>query len=188
MNEKAAFEESKKLDPRHRRAINYYLKGHTKKQAAEKAGFSKWSAQDIFNRADVIAEIERRTRLLEKKTQMDLEWILDKLRTIVEAEPGELIEVDEQGRPSLDWRNMSPTLKKAISKLSVTEQHSGKKYGRSKVQVSFDTYDRLAALREIATLLGLRTEQTKIQVEQDIISRLTKTRDRLAQEDNDDDS
>jgi hypothetical protein len=167
---------------KHRRVVNYYLLGLGKKAACKKAGFSPLSYQDIFGRADVKEEIERRIRVSEKKTDMDREWLLSKLRIIIEAEPGELIEVDEDGRASLNFNNLSPTLRKAISKVSAESSREGGKYKRTKSHVVIDTPNRLHAIKEAAILLGLREEKTKIDLEQSLMDELTKRRDHLAKE------
>lgn len=165
------------LNEKHRQVINNYLvNGMNKSEACRKAGLSAASARDIFNRRDVREEIERRIERTEKKTDMDREWLLDKLRTIIEAEPGELIEVDEKGRPSLNWNNLSPSLRSAISKVTVETNRPGGKYKRTKTNVKIDLPDKIAAIKEAATLLGLREEKHKIDFEDDLIDRLQRAR------------
>jgi phage terminase small subunit len=165
------------LADKYRVAINHYLiNGGNKRQACIKAGFSQWSVKDVFDRPDVQEEIERRLKVTEQKTNMDREWLLDKLRTIIEAEPGELIEVDEKGRPSLNYKNLSPSLRKAISKVTMKTSRAGGKYKNQKSEVTFETPERIAAIKEAAVLLGLREEKHKIDLEDDLISRITAAR------------
>ena len=170
------------LTIRHRRAINYYMKGALKKEACKRAGFSEHSVRDVFGHPEVREEIERRIRVTEKATDMDREWLLNKLRMIIEASPGELIEVDKDGRPSLNFKHLSPSLKKIIRKISVDTTREGGKYKRTKTNVSIAVPDMIGAIKEAAILLGLRQEKTKIDMEQSLIDELVSRRNELANE------
>lgn len=170
------------LSIRHRRAINYYMKGALKKDACTRAGFSTHSVRDVFSHPDVKAEIERRMRVTEKATDMDRKWLLDKLRNIIEASPGDLLEVDSEGRPSLNFKHLTPALKKVIRKVSVDTNKEGGKYKRTKTHVTISTPDMIGAIKEAAILLGLRQEKTKIDMEQSLIDALVQRRQELAEE------
>jgi len=167
---------------RHRRAINYYMKGALKKDACTRAGFSTHSVRDVFSHPEVRAEIERRMRVTEKATDMDREWLLNKLRMIIEASPGELIEVDKDGRPSLNFKHLSPSLRKIIRKITVDTTREGGKYKRTKTNVSIAVPDMIGAIKEAAILLGVRQEKTKIDMEQSLIDTLIKRREELSEE------
>ena len=176
------------LSIRHRRAINYYMKGALKKDACLRAGFSAHSVRDIFGYSDpstiiqkeVRAEIERRMRVTEKATDMDRKWLLKKLKLIIEASPGELIEVDKEGRPSLNFKHLSPSLKKVIRKITIDTTKEGGKYKRTKTNVSIAVPDMIGAIKEAAILLGLRQEKTKIDLEESLIEALLQRRNELA--------
>ena len=168
------------LSIRHRRAINYYMKGALKKDACERAGFSRHSVRDVFGHPDVKREIERRMRVTEKATDMDRKWLLDKLRLIIEHSPGELIEVDDKGRPSMDFKHLSSGLKKIISKVTIDVTREGGKYKRSKVNISIAKPDMIQAIKEAAILLCLRQEKTKIDMEESLIEALLQRRNELA--------
>lgn len=170
------------LTIRHRRAINYYMKGAIKKDACRRAGFSEHSVRDVFGHPEVKEEIERRMRVTEKATDMDREWLLGKLKMIIEASPGELIEVDKEGRPSLNFKYLSPSLKKVIRKITIDTTKEGGKYKRVKTNVSISTPDMIGAIKEATILLGLRQEKTKIDMEQSLIDALVKRREELAEE------
>ena len=168
------------LSHAHRRAINYYLMGMHKTDAARKAGFSDLYAKELFDRQDIRQEIERRVKLSEQKTDMDREWLLAKLRTIIESSPGELIEVDKKGRPSLNWNLLSPELRSVISKVSVDTDRPGGKYKHQKTHVSIQTPEVIAAIREAGKLLGLYEQKTKIDMDENLIDILTRRRNQLA--------
>ena len=169
------------LTIRHRRAINYYMKGALKKDACIRAGFSEHSVRDGVSSPAVREEIERRIRVTERATDMDREWLLNKLKMIIEASPGELIEVDKDGRPSLNFKHLSPSLKKIIRKVTVDTTREGGKYKRTKTNVSIAVPDMIGAIKEAAILLGLRQEKTKIDMEQSLIDELVSRRNELAE-------
>lgn len=175
-----------KVADSHRKVINnYMINGFNKKRACEAAGLSPNSAADIFNRPEVKAEIERRLKLSETKTDMDREWLLGKLREIVDASPGELITVDKKGRPSLDWNKLSPELRRSIRKVVVDQSREGGKYKRTNTHVSIDPYDKLQAMKLIAQLLGLLEKKTTLQVDESVIDILQSRRTKRLEEEED---
>ena len=173
------------LSDMHRKAINFYIRGHSKKDSCVAAGFSKNSVPDIFNKPEVREEIERRMKLSEKTTDMDRAWLLNKLKIIIEAEPGQMLEVDADGRPSLNFKNLTSGLKKAISKVTLDATREGGKYKRTKMTFKIDVPDRINAIKEAAILLGIRETKTQINVEQELIDKLTKRRQELTGENGD---
>ena len=171
------------IDPRYSRVIDYWLiNGMNKQDACVRAGFSKNTVQDIFARKDVKEEIQRRLKVSEKKTEMDREWLLGKLQMIIEASPGDLLEVDEAGRPSMNWNLLTPALKKIITKVTIDTSRDGGKYKRTKSHVSIARPDMIAAIKEAAILLGLRETKTKLDFEDSLIETLAKRRGDLANE------
>jgi len=164
------------LDMKHRQVINYYFQGLSKKAATMKAGFSALSAQDIFKRPDVREELDRRMTIQEHKTDMDREWLVDKLRDIIEASPADLLEVDDKGRPSMNWERLTPGLRKAISTITVDTSKDGGKYKKVKTNVKITTSDKLGAIKEAAVLLGLREEKKVIDIEDNLVKILMQKR------------
>lgn len=166
----------KPMSAKHRQAVNYYLQGMSKSKAAEKSGFKKSTTPDVFARKDVRDEIDRRMKLTEAKVDMDRAWLLEKLRDVIEATPGELIEVDAKGRPSLNWDKLSPSLRKAISTVTVNTSKAGGKYKQTKTDVKITTTDKLGAIKEAGILLGLREEKKVIDIEDGLVAILTRKR------------
>ena len=162
----------KPMSAKHRQAVNYYLQGMSKSKAAEKSGFKKSTTPDVFARKDVRDEIDRRMKLTEAKVDMDRAWLLEKLRDVIEATPGELIEVDAKGRPSLNWDKLSPSLRKA----TVNTSKAGGKYKQTKTDVKITTTDKLGAIKEAGILLGLREEKKVIDIEDGLVAILTRKR------------
>jgi phage terminase small subunit len=170
-------------NPSHLKAVNMYMLGHPKTTACKMAGLSPLYAKELFARPDVKGEIERRLKVTEQKNIMDREWLLDKLKMIIEATPGDLIEVDAKGRPSMDFSKLPTNLRKSITKITVDTSRDGGKYKKQKSHVSIQIPDKIAAIKEAAVLLGLREEKHKVDMETSLIDELTKRRHQLAGED-----
>lgn len=171
------------LPDHYRKVINHYLLGNTKKDSCLKAGLSQASVQQVFSNPEVKEEIKRRIKLTESRTNIDREWLIAQLTSIITANEGELLEIDESGRPSLNFNNLSDSLRRLLNSFSISETSGGGKYKRSKRDfkykgVSVET--KLAAIKELAVLLGLREEKTKIDAEQSLIDALMQRRNELA--------
>jgi len=169
------------LPLKYRKAISYYIKGYTKKRACELAGFTgKASHLDVFSRPEVREEVNNRMKAVEAKTNIDREWIINKLVEMIEATPGELIEIDGKGRPSLNFENMSAGLRNALTKITIDESKPAGKWKRTKTKVDIRVPDKIAALKELAVLLGLREEKHKLQLEDEAIEILQRRRNKIA--------
>lgn len=157
-------------------AANEYLKGKTKKHALLKAGYSKSVAstdQDsVFGREDVQEYIESKRVDMEKKTEVNLEWLIERLREIVESSPGDLL--GEKGVPA-DLDKLDPELKSVLGEVSVTQASRGGKYKRKQTVTKARTItnaDRIRAMEMMAKLLGLMQDRMKVDVEENVISLL----------------
>lgn len=160
------------LSDKHKAAIAAYMRHNNKKQACLDAGYSEWSVPDIFNHPDVVAEIKRRQEQTAANAGITREYLLGKLKTIIDAEPGEMLEVDNKGKVSINYKNLSPSLRKAIRKFEVVETKGAKKYSKTKTQVKFDVPDIIAAIKEAGVLTGIREEKTQINTDMDLVKRL----------------
>ena len=170
-------------DPRYRIAINAFLLGRDKQAAAEEAGFSRQSAKDIFAREDVQAEIDRRLRMAEDKTDKNLEWICQQLEKIITAE--EPIEFDRHGRANLNFNLLSNGVKDLLGKIVITESRTKAKYGGKHSEVKYanvSAQDKINALKELSILRGYREEKQKIDVNDRLVDLVNKRRQELANE------
>lgn len=71
-------------------AIREYMKGRSQAQSLLTAGYARSTAYDhpeqVFSHPEVVAEIQKRRDEVERKATINVEWIIEKLETIVEAE------------------------------------------------------------------------------------------------------
>lgn len=121
----------------------------------------------FFQRQDVKAEIQQRRKLMEKRNNVDLDWIVERLKAIADVDITALLEQDEEGKwkpAALD--KLAPALKKAME-VSIVN-------GRVKVTQN----DRLKALDQLAKLLGLYEEKVKVEGELSLTDRLLQGRKR----------
>jgi len=165
--------------------VSYYLRHGDKKQAALKVGYSENSVKDAFKHPLVRAEIERRRLRLREVTQMDKEYLLQKLKEIIDPYLGDMIEVDPDGDPRIEWSRLTPEMRKLIGKFTIETRTSGQKYGRTKTTVKVDPHDKIAAIKEAAAILGLKVQQHEVNVSDSLIDTLTKRRQHLAEKKDD---
>lgn len=173
------------LSEKHDLAISYFFRGYTKKQAAVKAGYASTYTTELFNLPIVKKEIERRLERLREKTEMDKEYLLRKLHEIIEPNVGDLIEVQEDGSGKLDFRKMTPALRKVIGKFTIDTSREGGKYKRTKTRVSVSALDKIAAIKEAAAILGIKTEKVEVTASEQLIKTLTDRRKHLAEKKDD---
>ena len=107
---------------------------------------------------------------------MDREYLLGKLQEIIATSAGDLLEVDEKGRADLNWERLSPALRKSINTVTVDSKNPGGKYAKTTSTVKITTADRLGAIKEAATLLGIREEKKTLDLEDGLIAVLTQRR------------
>lgn len=74
---------------------NYFSNGFHQRQAMIDAGYAESTARldqyRIFGRPDVKAEIERRMKALTDKSDVDGEWLMRKLKLLIEANLGDIL-------------------------------------------------------------------------------------------------
>lgn len=174
------------LNGKKKKAIDLYLSGKSKKDAMLGAGYSASTADtkhsDVFGDPEVVAEIERRQKIASTRTDISLEWALSQLKKIVEANMGDLIEIDEStGEYKINMARLSPELKYALTNFTVDEMQEGRGPGAEKFKrLRIGTLDKVRALELIIRHGGLSKEKVVVQVEGDLVERLNRGRQRVA--------
>ena len=87
-----------------------------------------------------------------------------------------MLEIDEKGRPSMNWERLSPGLRKSINTITVDTSKDGGKYKPVKTHVKITTSDKLGAIKEAAVLLGLREEKKVLDIEDNLVEILMNKR------------
>lgn len=174
------------LKPKHTKAVDHYLKGLTKEKAMLKAGYSasmsKTRPQDVFGREDVKAEIARRQAIASTRADVTLEWIVERLAKIADANLMDMI--TEEGK--LDISQMTPELRSAITGWTVDEIKSGRGKDAADIKrTKVMTADKLRALEMLTRFLGLSKEKLALELtgEVGMIERIHNARDRARAQD-----
>lgn len=84
------------IQPRVMEVINHYFaNGFHQREAMIAAGYAESTARldqwRVFGRPDVKAEIERRMKLLTDKSEIDGDWLMRKLKLLIEGNPGAIV-------------------------------------------------------------------------------------------------
>lgn len=170
------------LNEKKKKAINFYLGGMSKTDAMMAAGYSESTAQTkhstIFGDPEVEAEIERRQRIASSRADVSLDWIVERLKSIADANLGDLVEIHEDGSATLNMSKMTPELKRALTGYSVEEYMEGRGPGAKKVKRhKVNLADKLRALELLVRHLGLSKEKVVVEVQEgDLVERLQRGR------------
>lgn len=86
------------LSEKNRKVVVNFLNGMTEREAILAAGYKGWTkTKDIFERDEVRKEIERRQHQMSSKAGVDADWIIDRLKSIADANLSDLLTLDEEG-------------------------------------------------------------------------------------------
>ncbi len=169
------------LTHKRRKVIDAYMKSFNKKQSMLAAGYSNTMATtrtgDVFNDPAVQAEIARRQNIAAHRSDVSLDWIIGRLKLIADANIGDMVNVYSDGSASLDFTKLTPALKKALNKFSVSERKDGRQ-GNVIVDTKIGLSDQLKALELLVRHLGLSKEKTAIELsgEVSLVERLHRGR------------
>jgi len=175
------------------KAIDFYMRGMTKKDALLKAGYSEsvasTDAKSVFDREDVREEIARRQKNLAKKANVDADWIVRQLKAIAEAEVSDLLEIDAEGVVTQDFRNLTPELRKAISGFSIKSYKKGRgQYAIPVTEIKITSSDKLRAIDMLARHLDFYNDSVKIEGEVSLVDRIYEGRSRASRDSSSEDS
>lgn len=183
------------IKPKHRKVIDGYMKGMSKKEAMIAAGYSesmaRTRANDVFGRPEIIAEMSRRQNLAAHRSDVGLDWIVERLKSIADANIGDMIDVYSDGTAKINLSKMNDDMRRALSKFSVDSYTEGRGKNAQEVKrVRVDFSDKLKALELLVRHLGLSKEKQQIEVsgEVSLAEALQQGRDRarLRHEDEED--
>jgi phage terminase small subunit len=180
------------LKAKRRKVVDSYMKCFNKKQAMLDAGYSMsmacTRANDVFKDPAVMAEIERRQNLASHRADVSLDWIVQRLKEIADANLGDALDVYSDGTANLNFKKFTPQLKRAMNKFSVTEHTTtrGENAGTVK-QVRVNFSDQLKALELLVRHLGLSKEKQSLELSGDaeLLDALHRGRSRAALEEDD---
>lgn len=183
------------LTERDRKIVNAYMKGASKKDSLTEAGYSHTVVTNnvwtIFSKPAIKNEIKRRQRLAAQRSDVTLDWIVERLKSIANADMADLLKAYEDGAIGIDLANLTPDLKRALTQISVDEYVEGRGPASVKVKrIKISAADKLRALDLLVRHLGLSKEaESKVVVSGsiDLVDRLNAGRARAGLAENPDD-
>ena len=173
------------LTAKRRKAVDAYMKCFNKKQALLEAGYSEsmatTSANSVFKDPAVAAEVERRQNLASHRADITLDWIVERLKMIADANLGDCLDIYSDGSAAINFNKLTPSLKKALNKFTVTTKKDGRGKGSGTVVESkIGLSDQLKALELLVRHLGLSKEKQALEIsgEVSLVDALHKGRSR----------
>ena len=161
------------LAEKYRIAIVAYLKGMSKRDALTEAGYAPFTHTEyVFEREDVKKEIARRQNSMSTKALVDSKWVVERLKSIADANLDDIIVIDEEGVGRYDLTKMTTDLKRALCGYDT----SGEK-GVQKMHIKLS--DKLRALEMLSRYLGLFDDKIQVAGELTLVERLQKGRERI---------
>ncbi len=162
------------LSERQRKVVVGWLNGLSRREAVQAAGYAPSAKTGaVFDNPQVQKEIARRQHQMSSKAGVDADWIVERLKSIANANIVDLYELDEEGIPRIDLNKLTPDLRRALTGYSV--KRDGK--------ISVDAADKLKALDMLAKHLGMYQDQVTVQGELTLVERLQQGRHRASAKD-----
>lgn len=180
------------LSPQEVRLINAYLKGFTKTAAAKEAGYPpsvyKTNYVQLFRKPAVAQEIDVRKREMAKRNELTEDWIIEQLMKAAGATVGDMVVLDKDGSPRLDFKKLSPELRSFMKSFESKEIKDGRGDGaRNVLHTKVSGPDQLRAIEMLMKILGMGKETIEIKSDQEDIRQLWEAQDRLNKKWEDDD-
>jgi len=155
------------LTAKRRKVVDEYMKCSNKKQAMLAAGYSDSMAStragDVFKDPAVMSEIERRQNLATHRSDVSLDWVVERLKDIADANLGDALDIYSDGTASINFNKLTPQLKKALNKFTVSTKKDGRG-GDVIVDNKVGFSDQLKALELLVRHLGLSKEKTAVEL------------------------
>ena len=146
------------------------------------AGYTMSQAGYVFQRQDVIIEIERRRNLLRRETEITEARVIAELGKIAFASLGDLLEIQEDGSAWIDMAAITEDQKAALAQYDVEtyqelgdEEHPGHVVKKSKIKF----HDKKAALDSLARIMGMNNDKLAVTVGLTLSDKVQQARQRL---------
>ncbi len=158
----------------------FFANGGHKKDAAMAAGYSDATASVMFQNEGVQKEIERRRKLMEKKSDITLEYLIDGYKSIVEGNIGVIIRKLRNNGWDLDELS-----EKELWLLdSITQEEISAGRGEGAVAVlktkltGLKMSDKKGALDSLARVGGHNVDKVSVSADDDFVKALQEGRAR----------
>ena len=154
----------------------------SRREACRIAGYTMSQAGYVFQRQDVIIEIERRRNLLRRETEITEARVIAELGKIAFASLGDLLEIQEDGSAWIDMAAITEDQKAALAQYDVEtyqelgdEEHPTHVVKKSKIKF----HDKKAALDSLARIMGMNNDKLAVTVGLTLSDKVQQARQRL---------
>lgn len=185
-----------RLSPAHQKVVDAYFANGcvSRKRAMLAAGYSEKSPTvQVFGRADVQEEIDRRTEARHKRHAATEERVIAEMCKLAFVNLGDIVEVNEDGSAYLDMSAMSEEHKASLVEFQtetyeekqIVEPEEGNEDGGRRVifvpvkksKVKFAS--KQAALDSLARILGMFKDKVEVSGVQSLTERIAEARKRI---------
>ena len=164
----------------------------SRREACRIAGYTMSQAGYVFQRQDVIIEIERRRNLLRRETEITEARVIAELGKIAFASLGDLLEIQEDGSAWIDMTAITEDQKAALSEYHVETYDEARGQGAEmdeegglrsaqhivkKSKIKF--HDKKAALDSLARIMGMNNDKLAVTVGLTLSDKVQQARQRL---------
>lgn len=172
-----------KLTLKQRKLVNEYFKnGGHKTNAMKSAGIGggdlyRHTNTSVFNQPAVKREVERRIARMEKKYELDEDWVVQRFMRIADANTGDILMKLQDN--DFDLSVLTSDERYAIEELSDEMEYVGR--GDNKIRVrktKVKTKSNLQALTALARKLGMFNDKVSITGEISLVDRIQAGRKR----------
>ena len=173
-------------DKMFRVVTEYFNNGFNKRKALIAAGYAETTARlnpgCVFNRPQVQAEIKRRQEKHAAASDLDREWIINRLMALAMA--GETLakykKVQLDGSLAWDFTGATEEELKLINGLSVDFYTEGRgSLAKEIKKFKIDIIDPLSVLNSLARIEGLFNDRLKLEGDEGVIEALQAGRNRI---------
>ena len=159
---------AERLTARQSRFIEHYVADPNRNayQAALKAGYSEWAAKrasDLLANPHIAAEINRKLKLIEVKSEVTVASVLQELARLGFSNMGDYMRVTSDGQAYVDLSNLTPAQWAAIEEVQTEEYKQGRgEDARDIIKTKIKLASKNVALTTIAKYLGMLHDKLEV--------------------------
>lgn len=162
----------------------YFKRGFSKLEAAKACGYAspKERSSELFAHPEVVRMIKERQEASRRKYEVTVEWIVERLMKLADANTGDVMLKLKQN--DYDLAALTPDERYVISELVEETRKEGRGPDAQEVSVvKVKAEARLGHLVALAKHLGMMVDRTKIDLGDDVVALIQAGRNRVGDED-----
>lgn len=172
------------LDPQHKKFADKYLECGRISESARHAGYAVNSAHvsgnRLLKRPDIQLYLREQGNKVTQQSEDLAAQVINEFKNVAFVDIGELISIDSDGQPHIDFSAASPEVIRAIASIKTKQRQTKDRDGNvtTERETAFALNDKLRALDGLAKHLGLyKADEQRVVL--DVADRLLAARQRL---------